>query len=101
MVHYYNCCRTPTLKYKPGDKVFLDAGDTKTMWPHFLGPYVIQRQGGPNTYHLILPHLISCLHLIFNMVKLKPTPKDPIAGRFPPPSLEPVLKDGELEYEVG
>ena len=40
------------------------------------------------------------LHLVFNVVKLKPAPLDPIVGRRARPPPDPVLVDGEVEYEV-
>src|SRR5215510_9226351 len=33
MTQYYNCHREPTPKYEPGDKVYLDVSDIKTMCP--------------------------------------------------------------------
>jgi hypothetical protein len=43
---------------------------------------------------------MSCLHPVFNVVKLTPASADPIPGchpKLPPP---PELVDGEEEYEV-
>jgi hypothetical protein len=55
---------------------------------------------GPNAYHLHLPKSMSRLHPIFPVVKLMTAPPDPIPGcqSYPPP--DPVLVDGEEEYEV-
>jgi hypothetical protein len=51
-----------------------------------------------NAYHLTLPLLMRCLHLVFNVIKLTLAPSDPIPGRHapPPPPLE--LIDSEEEY---
>jgi hypothetical protein len=43
---------------------------------------------------------MSCIHPVFHVVKLKPTPDDPIAGRCTNPPPDPVLVDGEEEYKV-
>src|ERR1700689_5103548 len=40
------------------------------------------------------------LHPVFAVVKLMPTPVDPILGRQSSPPSNPVLVDGEKEYEV-
>jgi hypothetical protein len=104
--YYYNRQRTPAPEYKPGDKVFLDASDIKTMRPsqklghHFLVPYPIVQQVGRSAYRLALPHALSCIHPVFNVVKLKPAPEDPIVRHHVPPPPEPVLMEGEPEFEV-
>jgi hypothetical protein len=66
----------------------------------FLGPYEIVKAVGPHAYKLKLPCTLNCIHPVFNVVKLKAAPEDPIAGRHvqPPPELEMV--DGQEEYEV-
>jgi len=103
MTQYYNRKRTPAPVYKPGDRVYLDTSDIKTTCPspklshHWLGPFEIECQVGPLAYHLKLPHEIRQLHPVFNIVKLSPTPEDPILGRklqAPPP---PIVVDGEEE----
>jgi len=33
MKRYYDCRRTPAPVFNPGDKVFLDASDIRTMHP--------------------------------------------------------------------
>ncbi|KNZ76512.1 Chromobox like protein [Termitomyces sp. J132] len=40
------------------------------------------------------------LHLVFNMVKLILTPKDPIPGQCPSPLPPPVVVNNNKEYEV-
>ena len=60
----------------------------------------MDRMVGKNAYKLKLPNAMSRIHPVFNVVKLKAVPKDPIVGcrrRSPP---EPVIVDGEQEYEV-
>ena len=106
MARYYNQRRTPAPTYKSGDRVFLDANDIKTTRPsqklshRRLGPFTIEKQVSPNAYRLRLPHSMSRLHPVFNVVKLTPAPVDPIPGRrsrTPPP---PVVVGGEEEYVV-
>jgi hypothetical protein len=106
MAQYYNCRRTPVSHYNIGDHVFLDASNLRISQPlqklahHFLGPYEIVKVVGPHAYKLKLPHTLNCIHPVFNVVKLKAAPEDPIIGRHaqPPPELEMV--DGQEEYEV-
>src|SRR6266568_8810983 len=86
--------------------VYLDSSDIHTTRPSRklshcrLGPYPISQRVGKLAYHLILPPSMSCLHPVFNIVKLTLAPADPILGRCrnPPPSLE--LIDSEEEYVV-
>jgi hypothetical protein len=89
MARYYNQRRLPTPTYQPGDKVYLDASDISTTRPsrklshRRLGPFPVERQVTCNAYRLQLPFPMRRLHLVFNVVKLTPSPADPIAGRHP------------------
>jgi len=62
MKRYYDRRRTPALVFNPGDKVFLDASDIRTMRPsqklshRRLGPFIVERRIGPTAYRLKLPH---------------------------------------------
>ena len=75
--------------FKPGDQVYLDVSDIRMtrlspkLSYHRLGPFKIECQVGPLTYHLKLPHRMRQLHLVFNVVKLSATPEDPIPERKP------------------
>jgi hypothetical protein len=106
MARFYNRRRTPAPRYKPGDRVYLDAKDLKTTRPsqklahRFLGPYVVERTIGRNAYKLKLPRSMSRIHPVFNVIKLKPAPEDPIPGRRAAPPPEPVIVEGETEYEL-
>jgi hypothetical protein len=106
MARYYNRHREPAPQYKKGDRVFLDASDLKTTRPsqklahRFVGPYPVMRSVGNNAYRLKLPPSMKRLHPVFNVVKLKKAPEDPIPGRRAEPPPEPELIDGELEYEL-
>ena len=55
---------------------------------------------GANAYRLRLPKSMSCLRPVFPVVKLMAAPPDPIPGRWSHPPLDPVLVNGEEEYEV-
>jgi hypothetical protein len=106
MSRYYNRRREPAPEYAPGDKVYLDGSDIRTSRPskklahRFLGPYVVERRVGANAYRLRLPQSMSRLHPVFPVVKLLAAPPDPISGRRSRPPPDPVLVDGEEEYEV-
>ena len=93
-------------KYQPGDKVYIDASDIQTtqtskkLSHNCLGPFLIERQVGNSAYHLNLPASMSCLHPVFNVVKLTPAMEDPIPRRhiLPLPPLE--IINGEEEWVV-
>jgi hypothetical protein len=103
---YYNRHRTPAPQLKPGDRVWLDATDIKTTRPSTklahrrLGPYPVERKVGHDSYRLRLPISLRRLHPVFSIVKLTPAPADPFPGRRAAPPPEPVLVDGENQYEV-
>jgi hypothetical protein len=60
----------------------------------------MEKQVSQNAYRLKLPDPMRRLHPVFNMVKLTPTPNDPIEGRHPKPPPPPKLIEGEEEYLV-
>ena len=67
---------------------------------HYLSPFMIVQKVGQNMYWLHLPTSMSCLHPIFNVIKLPPTLSDPIPGwkaNLPP---LPEIVDGEEHYMV-
>jgi len=89
MTRYYNRRRSPAPVFKPGDRVYLDASDIRTIRPSpklshcRLGPFEIEHQVGPLAYRLKLPHRLRQLHPVFNVVKLSATSDDLIPGREP------------------
>ena len=107
MVKYYNQRRIPAPDYQPRDKVYLDASDIQTTRPsqklshQRLGPFPIVNKVRNNTYHLQLPPSMSQLHPVFNVVKLSPTPEDPIPRQhpLPPPLLEIIDREEEWVME--
>ncbi|GLB43895.1 putative retrotransposable element tf2 155 kda protein type 1-like [Lyophyllum shimeji] len=106
MARYYDQCRIPAPEYKPGDRVYLDTSDIQTTRPskklshRYLGPYTIERQVGPLAYKLRLPCSMNRLHPVFNAVKLRLAPPDPIAGRRARPPPPPTLIDDEEWFDV-
>jgi len=106
MTCYYNQRRSLAPMFKPGDWVYLDALDIRTICPspkllhQRLGPFEIECQVGPLAYHLKLPHRMRQLHLVFNVIKLSATPEDPIPGRKPQAPPPPIVVDREPEWEV-
>jgi len=106
MARYYNRRRDPTPIYEPGDRVYLDSTDISTTRPsrklshRFLGPFEVERAVGKNAYRLRLPHSMRLLHPVFSVVKLLRAPVDPIPGRRPAPPPDPVVVEGEPQYEL-
>jgi len=106
ITRYYNRRRSLAPVFKPGDQVYLDTSDIKTicLFPklsyHRLEPFEIKRQVGPLAYQFKLPHRLRQLHPVFNVVKLSATPDDPIPGRKPQAPPPPIVVDGEPEWEV-
>jgi transposase InsO family protein len=103
---YYNCHRTPAPQFVPGDRVWLDSSDIKTTCPsaklahRYLGPYKIDRRVGHDSYRLRLPYSLCHLHPVFSIVKLYPAPPNPFPGRRTRSPPNPVLVDGEEQFEV-
>ena len=106
MVQYYNRRQTPVLEYQVRDKVYLDASNIHTTCPSqklahcYLGPFMIVGKVGWNMYQLRLPTSMSCLHPIFNVIKLLLTPSDPIPGWKANPPPPPEIVDREEHYVV-
>ena len=86
MARYYNCRRSSAPSFSPGDMVYHGSEDIQTTRPskklshRRLGPYPVKRRVGKYAYRLVLPPLMRCLHLVFNIVKLSPAPDDLIVG---------------------
>ena len=91
---------------QPGDKVYLDASDITITWPSrklshkHLGHFLIEQKVGKNAYHLRLPRAMSCIHPVFNIIKLTPALEDPITGWHITPSPIPEIINGEEEWVV-
>ena len=85
---------------------FADASDIQTTRPsrklshRRLGPFPIERQVSRNAYWLQLLFPMRRLHPVFNVVKLTPSPANPIVGRHPAIAPPPEVVEGEEEYLV-
>ena len=61
MARYYNCRRSPTPTFSPGNMVYLDSEDIQTtrlskkLSHCCLGPYLVERRVGRYAYRLVLP----------------------------------------------
>jgi len=82
----------------------INASDISTIRPlqklshHRLGPFLVEWQVSHNAYRLWLPFPMRHLHLVFNVIKLIPSPADLIASQHP--ILLPLLEviEGKEEY---
>jgi len=106
MKRYYDQRRTPAPVFNPGNKVFLNASDIRTMRPsqklshRRLGPFVVERGIRPMAYRLKLLYQMKQLHPVFNIVKLTPAPDDPIMGCKMEDHPPPIVIDRKAEWEV-
>jgi len=106
MKRYYDQQKTPALVFKPGDKVFLDVSDIRTMHPsqklshRQLGPFVVEWRIRSMAYHLKLLYQMKQLHPVFNVVKLTPALDNPITGWKTEDHLPPIVIDREAEWKV-
>jgi Chromo (CHRromatin Organisation MOdifier) domain len=106
MARYYDQRCTLAPDYQPGDRVYLDTSDIQTTRPskklshHHLGLFKIVKRVGNGAYHLKLPQSMSCIHPVFNAVKLTLAPSDPIPGCHLKPPPPPEIVNGEEEWVV-
>ena len=109
MTRYYNEKRSMAPKYAPREQQgVLICSDIQMTRPSKklshkrLEPFTIERQIGNGAYHLRFPVSMSCLHPVFNVVKLSPATDDPIPGRHatPPPAPEIVDKEERVVEEI-
>jgi hypothetical protein len=103
---YYNRCRIPAPKLKPGNLVWIDGSDiqmtclSQKLGHHNLGPYPVEKHIGHGAYRVKLPPSLWRLHPVFPIMKLLPTADDPIPGRWAKPPPPPILVEGNEEFEV-
>jgi hypothetical protein len=106
MSRYHNQRWMPAPEFHPGDKVYLDGTDITTTRPSrklshkYLGPFPVVQKVGNNIYRLRIPPSMSCIHPVFNVVKLTPASDDPITERRTAPPPPPEIVDGEEEWVV-
>jgi hypothetical protein len=81
MKRQYDHKRRDSVKYKPGDKVYLEATNISTTWPSRklsdkrYGPFVILEKVGELAYKLKLPEQWKAIHPVFNEALLTPWKK--------------------------
>ena len=103
---YYNHRRNPTLTFKPGDLVLLDALDIHTDRPSkkldslCLGPFRVVAAVGKAAYKLELPPSLKRLHLVFPVIKLLQVPPDPFPSRRQPPHPDPIIVDDTEHFKL-
>jgi hypothetical protein len=96
--------RLPAPAYRLGDTVWLNAENIRTNWPSrkldnkCYGPFPIVKEVGKYAYQLELPSTMD-VHPVFHVSMLEPIRNDPLPGQLPPPP-EPIIVEGEPEYEV-
>ena len=101
---YYDQYHGQLPHFQVGDKVWLEATNLRTDRPSAklahkrLGPYKVSAVISSHAYRLELPPAIK-VHPVFHISLLSPHHPNTIEGRkFDEP--EPILVDGEEEYEV-
>ena len=84
----------------------MDVSDICTTRPsqklahRYLGPFTIVWKVRWNIYQLHLLTSMSCLHPVFNVIKLLLTLSNPILGQKANPPPLPEIVDGEEHYVV-
>ena len=103
MEHFANTGRSPAPNYAIGDFVYVDMRNIKTSRPSKkldnknMGPYEIIKRHGAASYELDLRGLK--IHPVFHSNLLRLYPNNPLPGQTPAEP-EPVIIDGEEEWEV-
>jgi hypothetical protein len=96
--------RTPARRYRPGQLVWLNAKNIKTLRPQKkldwknLGPFRILEVISPHAYKLELPASMK-IHPVFNVSLLQPAAENPVPEQVPEPP-PPVEVEGLEEWEV-
>jgi len=101
---YYNKKHIPGPTFKVDQQVWLNTSNLSTKRPmgkldaKYIGPYIITKKINDVAFQLDLPKSFR-IHNVFHISKLEPYKPNNIAGRKQPPP-EPVMIEGEEEYEV-
>ena len=97
--------RLPAPAFQPGDWVFLDTRNIRTIRPcrkldnKNAGPYQIIRAIGARAYELDLPAEMRVRTKVFHVSLLELARRDPYPGQHNPPP-PPVIVQGEEEWLV-
>ncbi|KAJ2928010.1 hypothetical protein H1R20_g9081, partial [Candolleomyces eurysporus] len=106
MKRLYDRKRRDSVKYKPGDKVYLEATNISTTRPSRklsdkrYGPFIILEKVGESAYKLKLPEQWKAIHPVFNEALLTPWKRPTFTSQQRPAPPPPVIVDNEREYEV-
>ena len=99
-----NSRRSPAPNYKPGDLVWVNSKNIRTLcprkkldWKH-LGPFKVLESVGTHAYRLDLPPRMR-YHPVFHVNLLRPASNDPVPGQVQPPP-PPVEVDDHNEWQV-
>jgi hypothetical protein len=96
--------RRPARTYRPGELVWLNARNLRTIRPQKkldwknIGPLEVLEAVSPYAYKLRLPAAMR-IHPVFHVNLLRPAEDDPQPGQHPAPP-PPVEVDGAEEFEV-
>ena len=103
---HYDLQKKPTHKYQPGNQVWLEASNLKSirpskkLGPKCYGPFKVIKKIGHAAYQLLLPDNWKLIHPIFNQDLLMPFNKASYAIQCKPQPPPPEVIGDELEYEV-
>ena len=103
---HYDLWKKPTHKYKPGDQVWLEASNLKSvcpskkLGPKRYGPFKVVEKIGHAAYQLLLPDNWKLIYLVFNQDMLTPFNKASYTTQHKPWLPPPEIIGNELEYEV-
>ena len=103
---HYDLRKKPAHKYKPGDQVWLEVSNLKSirpskkLGPKRYGPFKIVEKIGHTTYWLLLPDNWKLIHPVFNQDLLTPFNEAAYATQHKPRPPPPEIIGDKLEYEV-
>ena len=102
----YDLRKKPAHEYKPGDQVWLEASNLKSihpskkLGPKCYGPFKVVEKIGHTAYWLLLPDNWKLIHPFFNQDLLMPFNKASYATQYKPRPPPPEVAGNEFEYEV-
>ena len=107
MARFHDAHRGKKIRFKVGDKVWLDSCNIKTTRPskklddRWFGPFPITEVISDNAYQLKLTPAFARVHPVFNITLLRQFEQDKIQGRRRPTHPEPSIdEEGETVYDV-